>query len=216
MGGGDGLALREVLKYSNIERVALVDIDPDMTKLFATHSDLATLNAHAFADQRVKVFNADAALWLEGTDEVFDLAILDFPDPSNFSLGKLYSVPFYRLLYKHISENGLVTVQSTSPYYAPKSYAAINATLQAAAWLTVPYHCYVPSFGEWGFVIAAKQPGYTPPEKYEVPLRFLDGPGTQLMFSWPRDMPLQAGEPNRLNTQSLVRQFEQDWDNVIR
>lgn len=216
MGGGDGLALREVLKYSNIERVALVDIDPDMTKLFATHSDLAALNAHAFADHRVKVFNADAALWLEGTDEVFDVAILDFPDPSNFSLGKLYSVPFYRLLYKHISENGLVAVQSTSPYYAPKSYGAINATLQAAAWLTVPYHCYVPSFGEWGYVIAAKQPGYAPPEKYEVPLRFLDGPATQLMFSWPRDMPIQAGETNRLNSQSLVRQFEQDWGNVIR
>ena len=216
LGGGDGLALREVLKYSHIEQVTLVDLDPDMTRLFSNQPDLVALNQHAFADPRVQLVNADAALWLEESQDVFDAVIADFPDPSNFSLGKLYSVPFYRLVARHVSENGLFAVQSTSPYYAPNAYASINATLRSAGWQTTPYHCYVPSFGEWGFVIGSKKAGYVPPQAYDVPLRFLDAPSTELMFTWPRDMQPREGEPNRLNTQSLVREFEQDWGNVIR
>lgn len=215
MGGGDGLAVREILKYPNVETVTLVDLDPEMTKLFRTAPELVKLNQGSLNNPKVKVINADAAQWLESADQVYDAAIIDFPDPNNFALGKLYSVPFYRLLDKHLAQNGLAVIQSTSPYFGPRAFWTVDATLREAAFKTAPYHAYVPSFGEWGFIIASRK-GFLPPEKYAVPLRFLDATTTRLMFDFPADMAPLKMEPNRLNNQSLVHAFEEDWKKVIR
>jgi len=216
LGGGDGLAVREILKHYNIEHITLVDLDPAMTTLFSTSEPLMALNLGSLKNPLVHVVNEDAGRWLEANQEIFDAIVVDFPDPSNFGLGKLYSVPMYRLLSKHLSENGYAVIQSTSPYFAPKSYWCINATLKEAGLNTWPYHAYVPSFGEWGFVIAGKRKDYTPPEKYAEPMRFLDGDATRLMFKFPADMQAVTVEPNRLNNQSLVHYFEEDWQAVIR
>ncbi|WP_028456449.1 polyamine aminopropyltransferase [Chitinilyticum litopenaei] len=216
LGGGDGLALREVLRYPNVQAVTLVDLDPAMTRLFSTSAPLLALNKGALLDKRASIVNMDAGLWLEGDHGVFDAVIIDFPDPSNFALGKLYSLPFYRLLARHVAERGLVVVQSTSPMHAPRSYWAINKTLQEAGWQTTPYHAYVPSFGEWGFILAGRQGGYQPPQAYRLPMRFLDAESTRQMFFFPPDMQPVEVEANRLNNQSLVHYFEQDWSRVIR
>ncbi|WP_159667713.1 polyamine aminopropyltransferase [Andreprevotia sp. IGB-42] len=216
LGGGDGLALREVLRYPNIEHTTLVDLDPAMTTLFATAPQLTALNKGSLKDKRATVINADAAQWLESNSEVFDAIIIDFPDPTNFALGKLYSVPMYRLVQRHLSQNGLAVVQSTSPYFAPKSYWCIDATLREAGFHTWPYHTYVPSFGEWGFILFASTATYRPPERYALPMRFLDAASTRLMFQFPADMQKVDVEPNRLNSQSLVHYFEDDWRNVQR
>ena len=216
LGGGDGLALREVLRYPNIKRVTLVDLDPDMTRAFSTNPDLVALNHGSLADPRVTVVNADAALWLQDSRDVFDAVIIDFPDPSSFALGKLYSVPFYASLKHHVAEHGLVAVQSTSPFFAPHAYWSVNATLREAGWQTYPYHLYVPSFGEWGFILASRQDNYQPPAQYRLPMRYLNAETTQAMFSFPPDMKPLEMAPNRLNTQSLVHEFEQDWRRVIR
>jgi spermidine synthase len=175
LGGGDGLALREILKYRNIEHVTLVDLDPAMTTLFSRSEPLRALNHGSLTDQRVTVVNADAAQWLEQNQDNFDAIIVDLPDPSNFGLGKLYSVPMYRLMSRHLAEKGYAVVQSTSPYYAPRSFWDIDATLREAGLHTWPYHTYVPSFGEWGFILAGKRNDYTPPTRYDVPMKFLDG-----------------------------------------
>lgn len=216
LGGGDGLALREILRYPHIEKVTLVDLDPAMTKAFASRPELVKLNHGALSDPRVTVINADAAVWLQHTDAMFDAAIVDFPDPSSFALGKLYSVPFYGLLKKHVAANGLVVVQATSPFFAPHAYWTIDATLRDVGMATWPYHAYVPSFGEWGFILASPQSRYVPPSRYELPMRFLDADTTRAMFRFPPDMKPLAMAPNRLNTQSLVHEFEQDWRQVIR
>jgi spermidine synthase len=216
LGGGDGLALREILRYPNIEHVTLVDLDPAMTKAFTTRAELTALNGGSFSDKRVTVVNADAAIWLQNNQEMFDAAIVDFPDPSSFALGKLYSVPFYGMVKKHVAANGLVVVQSTSPFFAPHAFWTIDATLRDVGMRTWPYHAYVPSFGEWGFVLASPQQNYTPPISYRLPMRFLNADTTREMFLFPPDMKPLAMEPNRLNTQSLVREFEQDWRHVIR
>ena len=216
LGGGDGLALREILRYPNIEHVTVVDLDPAMTAAFTTRPELATLNHGAFSDKRVTVVNADAAIWLQNSDAMFDAAIIDFPDPSSFALGKLYSVPFYGMVKKHLAANGLVVVQSTSPFFAPHAYWTIDATLREVGLKTYPYHAYVPSFGEWGFVLASPQQDYAPPSSYRLPLRFLNGATTREMFAFPPDMQKLEMAPNRLNTQSLVHEFEQDWRQVIR
>jgi len=217
LGGGDGLALRQILKYPQIEHVTLVDLDPRMTNLFSHAEALVALNQHSFSDPRVTIVNADAGQWLQTATDMFDVAIVDFPDPSNFSIGKLYSVPFYRLLSRHVADTGLVVIQATSPYFAPRSYWCVDATLKEAGYRTWPYHALVPSFGEWGFILAA--PGradFQPPTAYRVPTRFLDADTTHQMFSFAPDMPRPQVEPNRLNNQSLVRYFEEDWHGVLR
>lgn len=216
LGGGDGLALREVLRYPNIEHVTLVDLDPAMTKAFATRADLVALNKNALNDKRVTVINADGAIWLQNTDQMFDAAIVDFPDPSSFALGKLYSVPFYGVLKHHVAANGLIAVQSTSPFFAPHAYWSIDATLREAGMQTFPYHLYVPSFGEWGFVLASPQNKYSPPTQYRLPMRYLNAQTTQAMFAFPPDMQRLQIEPNRLNSQSLVHYFEKDWRRYVK
>ncbi|MDL2354303.1 MAG: polyamine aminopropyltransferase [Pseudomonadota bacterium] len=216
LGGGDGLALREILRYPNIKNVTLVDLDPAMTAAFTTRPELAALNRHSFSDPRVKVINADAAIWLQNSSDMFDAAIVDFPDPSSFALGKLYSVPFYGMVKKHVAANGLVVVQSTSPFFAPHAFWTIDATLRDVGMRTYPYHAYVPSFGEWGFVLASPQQQYVPPTSYRLPMRYLNADTTREMFAFPPDMQRVEMAPNRLNTQSLVREFEQDWRQVIR
>ena len=216
LGGGDGLALREVLRYDNVQNVTLVDLDPAMTAAFTQREELVKLNHKSFSDPRVQVVNADAAIWLQNNQAMFDAIIIDFPDPSSFALGKLYSVPFYGMVKKHVSEHGLIVVQSTSPFFAPHAYWTIDATLREVGFRTVPYHLYVPSFGEWGFVIATTQPQFDVPHTYRLPMRYLNQETTHEMFTFPPDMQRLPMEPNRLDTQSLVREFEQDWRQVIR
>ena len=215
LGGGDGLAAREVLKYPNVKSVMLVDLDRRMTDLFRTNALLRQLNAGAFDNPKLKVANQDALKWLEGSDEVFDLVLIDFPDPSNHALGKLYSSAFYRLLDKHLSANGLAVVQATSPFYARKSFWSVVATIEDAGFTTAPYHAYVPSFGEWGYIIAGRRP-FAPAPAYPVPMRFLTLETQKLMFEFPADMTRVPAEVNRLNNQALVRTFEDEWRRVIR
>jgi spermidine synthase len=216
LGGGDGLALREVLRYPQVRHVTLVDLDPAMTAAFKTRPELTALNRGALSDPRVTIVNADAAIWLQQTSAMFDAAIVDFPDPSSFALGKLYSVPFYGMLKRHVAAHGLVVVQSTSPFFAPHAFWTIDATLREVGLRTYPYHAYVPSFGEWGFILATPQGSYEVPTSYRLPMRFLNPATTAAMFSFPPDMPALPMAPNRLNTQSLVHEFERDWHRTIR
>ena len=215
LGGGDGLALREILKYPGVEAVTLVDLDPAMTGLFATAPPLAALNGGALTSPRVTVVNADALQWLEESREHFDFIVIDFPDPANFALGKLYTSAFYRLLEKRLAARGLIVVQSTSPLYARQSFWCVVTTLEDAGFRTAPYHALVPSFGEWGFIIAGRQefvPVAVDPKK----TRFLTPEIVPDLFRFPADMARVPAEVNRLNNQVLVRYFEQEWRKVVR
>ena len=216
LGGGDGLAAREVLKYPQVQQVTLVDLDPAMTRTFQTSAKLVALNQNALNHPKLRVVNDDAAQWLQHTAAAFDVIIIDLPDPSNFSLGKLYSVPMYRLVARHLAEGGRVVVQSTSPYFAPNAYWSVVATLEAAGLKTAPYHVYVPSFGEWGYVLAGAETDFRLPNRVDVPTHFLDAAEMAQMFRFPADMARRAVEPNYLNNQRLVAYFEQDWANVMR
>ena len=213
LGGGDGLAVREILKYPNVDSVTLVDLDPEMTRLFSTHPYLVTLNQHSLTDARVHVINADAFPWLQQTSEPFDFIVVDFPDPTNYSLGKLYTTAFYRLMARHLSAQGLAVVQSTSPLFARQSYWCIAETLKQARLKTYPYHLYVPSFGEWGFVLAGPNT-YEPPMRLPERLRYLSVAAIPQLFQFPNDMLPVDAEPNRLNDQVLVRYYEHDWREI--
>ncbi len=215
LGGGDGLAAREVLRYPHVESITLVDLDAKMTRLFATAPMLKALNDGALTSPKVKVLNQDALVWLEQNPDMFDLILIDFPDPSNFALGKLYSAAFYRLLEKHLSATGLAVVQATSPYYARKSFWCIVTTLEDAGFKTAPYHAYVPSFGEWGYIIAGRGT-FSPPERFTVAPRSFDAQSLKGMFEFAPDMARVPAEVNRVNNQILVRYFEEEWRRVMR
>lgn len=215
LGGGDGLAVREILKYPQVQSVTLVDLDPAMTRLFSQAPSLVALNGGALASPRVQVVNADALKWLEEADGHWDFIVVDFPDPANFALGKLYTSAFYRLLEKRLSARGLLVVQSTSPLYARQAFWCVATTLESVGLTVYPYHALVPSFGEWGFLLAGRG-AYAPPAAYPVPTRFLTAETTPALFQFPADMARVPTEVNQLNNQVLVRYFEAEWQKVQR
>ena len=215
LGGGDGLAVREILKYPNIQSLTLIDLDPRMTQLFRDHPLLSALNEKSLSNPKVKIINEDAFIWLDRNPSFFDAIIIDLPDPSNFSLAKLYTLSFYEAVARHLSQSGFVSVQATSPLYARQAFWIIVSTLEAAGLTTAPYHATVPSFGEWGFVIAGHRP-YKPPGKVPDNLRFITVSQIPTMFDFPPDMARVPAQVNRLDTQTLVRVFEAEWHGVLR
>ena len=214
LGGGDGLAVREILRYPSVERVDLVDLDGQMTALFRDNELLRGLNGGALSDPRVRIVNEDAASFLKASGEFWDVMVIDFPDPSNYALGKLYSVPFYELVKERLAQKGAAVVQSTSPYYAPKAYWTVFATLRAAGFEPSAYHAYVPSFGDWGFFVFGHGKWKMPELDGKEGFAWLDAETMRAMFSFPKDMPRLEMEPSTLGNQNIVEQFSRDWDGV--
>jgi len=214
LGGGDGLAVRELLKYPSVETITLVDLDPEMTQLFSRSPFLSRLNGGSLRSPKVQVVNADAFVWLKDAQASYDAIIVDFPDPSNYSIGKLFSLTFYRRLSEVLAPNGWAVIQSTSPYVAPKAFWCVERTLQAAGLQTAAYHVFVPSFGEWGFVAAGHAP-YRMPNALPDHLRFLTLNNLAEIFDFPLDMQRVPTEVNRLDNQVLVRYFEKEWGTYL-
>lgn len=215
LGGGDGLAMREVLRYPEVESVTLVDLDGEMTRIFSSLPMLTALNGGSLTAPRAHVVNADAFSWLETNKEAFDAVIIDFPDPTSFSLGKLYTTAFYRRLKKALAPQALLAVQTTSPLVARRSFWCVDATLKASGFATLPYHCYVPSFGEWGFIMASAAPLTAAVRELPAGLRYFDTQVFETERSFPPDMEQLPVEPNKLNNQALVRLFEKEWGRYL-
>jgi spermidine synthase len=214
LGGGDGLAVREILKYPEVESVTLVDLDPEMTSLFRRSDFLAALNGGALRSPKVHVVNADAFVWLQGARGTYDAIVADFPDPSNYSIGKLFSVTFYRRLNEMLAADGWAVIQSTSPFVARKTFWCVARTLEFAGFTATAYHALVPSFGEWGFVLAGRGP-YHPPQNLPAGLRFLTPDVLVQMLYFPPDMESVPTQVNRLDNQVLVRYFESEWGQYL-
>lgn len=210
LGGGDGLALREVLKWESVTAVTLVDLDPAMTGLSAAYPPLAVLNRNAFADPRVTVVNRDAFGWVEEPGEPFDAAIIDFPDPSSYSVGKLYTTRFYRMLKTRLTPNAAVGIQCTSPLFARTTYWCVVRTLEASGFVVRPYHAAVPSFGVWGFALCKREP-FEVPRTVPPGLQFLTAETLPGLFALPPDLGPVPVEVNRLDNQVLVRYHESEW-----
>jgi spermidine synthase len=223
LGGGDGLAAREVLKYRGVERVTVVDLDPEMTRIFSTVAPLVDLNRGALRDRRVRIRNEDAQKFLERDDAHYQVVIVDLPDPNSESVGKLYTRSFYRLLAKRLAPGGVMVTQATSPFYATDAFWCIVATIEAAdlsrggpRFQTRPYHAPVPSFGDWGFVLASLRPMATERIGLSVPTRFLTPAVLQGLFTFPRDVARRPAPVNRLDNQVLLRLYEQGYQRYNR
>jgi len=213
LGGGDGMAVREILKYPSVEHVTLVELDPLMTTLFRDNEKLAALNGHSLSSPKLTIVNADAFGWLEQQKDMFDVIVIDFPDPSNFALGKLYTASFYELVDQHLAASGYAVVQTTSPLIARRSFWTVVTTIEATGLTTTPYHAHVPSFGEWGFVLASRRP-FRLSTQFPPGLRFVSPSSLPALLDFPPDMARVPTEVNRLSNQVLVQEFEAEWGKV--
>ncbi|MBB4908136.1 polyamine aminopropyltransferase [Actinophytocola algeriensis] len=212
LGGGDGLAMREVLKYPDVREAVEVELDPSVLRLARENPTIAALNEHSLDDPRVRVVTADAFTWLRDARERFDAVIIDMPDPDSTATAKLYSEEFYSLALQRLAPGGRMVVQAGSPYFAPRTFDCINSTVRAGGLATTPYHVNVPTFGDWGFVLA--QPDSAPPLRLDPPepLRFLDEPNLAAAAIFPVDRRPTGGEsPSTLDDPKVLRLATSEW-----
>ena len=225
LGGGDGLIAREVLKYSEVDSITLVDLDPVVTELATTHPMLKRLNSGSLIHPKVKIQNEDAYSFVEGSSQYFDIILIDLPDPNSPELGKLYTSEFYVLVSKLLSVGGVCATQSTSPYFAPKAFWCIHQTLESVFPQSHAYSAFVPAFGLWGFNMAQNMPKRDPPSSHieriqsfltgrqeDLKLRFLQPSLIPSLFSFDQDTKESPVEINHLEDQALIQYYEKSWE----
>jgi len=157
LGGGDGLAVRELLKYRGIRHITLVDLDERILDLARELEPLREANEGSLDDPRVEVVAADGFAWLSDSRELFDVVVVDLPDPGHVALAKLYSTEFYETVRNHLAPDAVMVTQSTSPIHAPETFAIIWHTIDESGLDPLPYRVNVPTFGDWGFNIAVRE-----------------------------------------------------------
>ncbi|PID56295.1 spermidine synthase [candidate division KSB3 bacterium] len=222
LGGGDGMAAREVLKYDSVAAITVVDLDPAMTRLGQERTELLKLNQNSLNSPKVEVVNSDAMLFVEENRDFYDVIVIDLPDPNNEALSKLYSDSFYRLCARRLRENGVFVTQATSPFFARDAFWCIVTTVNAGAAeafpesgvrAALPYHVNVPAFGEWGFVMGTKRPLDPAQLAVSVDTRFLDTMTLHAMFAFGKDIqaPENTLKINRLEHPVLYSYYEKGW-----
>lgn len=221
LGGGDGLTAREVLKYPDVQRIDLVDIDPVVTDFFRDHPRLSQLNGHSLSDERVTIHNTDAMRFLEKSQALYDVIIMDLPDPSEPVLGKLYSQPFFRLVGRNLSEDGYLSCQATSPFRSREAFWCVVHTLDSArcgpegTFQVKPYHTMVPTFGTWGFVVAGRKMPEMNNVKIAVPTRYLTAETLPGMLIFPHDMAEVKTPISRLNDAVVTRLYREGYHKYL-
>jgi spermidine synthase len=211
LGGGDGLVARELLKYNDIEQIIIVDLDPAITNLAKTHPLLVKVNQNAMNDERVSIVNQDALKYLEESNQLFPVIIIDLPDPNNETLSKLYSTAFYKLVNQHLTRDGAFITQATSPYFVREAYWTIVKTIESSDFKVLPLRTHVPSFGEWGFVLGTlvRPPKIAMPEGIE--LKYLTESVLNSATLFDPDTDQVPAQINTLNTPILPRVYELSW-----
>jgi len=221
LGGGDGMAVRELLAWESIEQIDLVDIDPTITELGQTHPLLTNLNQNALDDPSVHIYHQDAMLFLQESDTFYDIVLIDLPDPNSETLSKLYSSSFYELVHRRLSADGIMVTQATSPYFATKAFWCIEQTVtevfehNARTGTVYPYHVNVPSFGEWGFVMGSKRSIDWNAIQWSLPqdTAFLTPERLPTLFVFGKDIAQEtvSVDTNHLLNPILYRYYKQGW-----
>ncbi|MFC1858249.1 polyamine aminopropyltransferase [Thermodesulfobacteriota bacterium] len=211
LGGGDGLAVREILKYPEVERITLVDIDREIVRISNENHFLKLINRGSLQNRRVKIVHQDALKFLENTSGLYDVIISDLPDPNNISLARLYSKEFYKLINSRLAPSGVFLTQATSPFFSKKAFWCIHNTAANIFKYVYPYHVYVPSFGDWGFVMASKI-RFIPNEiALFVPTKYLDNKVVESSFLFPRDLKNPSPQVSTLDRPLVLGYYLEGW-----
>jgi spermidine synthase len=224
LGGGDGMALREILKYDDVETVTLVDLDPRVTELFSKQPTLAAINNRAFHDPRVQVINTDAWKFAAQDQNIYDVIIVDLPDPKSVTLSKLYTRQFYGILIERLSAQGYLVTQAGSPFFAREAFWSIAKTLKNTrnpqdlngGLYVLPYHSYVPSFGDWGFVMARLKPIQNQSLTLPKGLKTLTQSSWEAAQVFPQDTAIVDVFDNSLQSHALLQYYLEGWDYWFR
>lgn len=212
LGGGDGLAAREILKYNDVKNITVVDLDKDMTDLAKNNRIVRELNQESFFNSKVHIINEDAFKYIENANQYFDVIIIDLPDPNNSSLARLYSREFYKIVRKKLAKEGLLVSQSTSPYFSSEAYWCVKETLKAAGFNYVsPYHVYVPSFGDWGFMLAANVKYDLNNFALNVPTKYLDKETFKKAFIVEKDIQRDGIKYSTMDKPAILDYYLQGW-----
>ena len=224
LGGGDGLAAREILKYSDVKNLTLVDLDPAMTRLARQDKIFLNINEGSMNDPRISVVNQDAYQFIKESDGLYDAIIIDLPDPKSVSLSLLYSLGFYKMLEKHLKPFGAMITQSTSPLYSPDAFLCIKKTMQAAGFSVLPYQNSIPSMGQWGWNLGVRRKAMSQKalkqkvQKYkytDIETRFFNQDAMTSMVHFGKGL-FEKEEKIELNTQfnhNILRYYRQgSWD----
>ncbi len=212
LGGGDGLAAREVLKYSDVKKITVVDLDKEMTDLAVKNTVMAELNEGSFKNPKVEILNEDAFKFLENSKQYFDVIIIDLPDPNNSALARLYSKEFYKVVKQKLARDGVVVTQASSPFFSPEAFWCINETMKSAGFkYTKPYHSYVPSFGDWGFILGANKKIDESSIEINVPVKYIDKGIIMDLFYIPKDVRRENIQVSTLNNPQVLHYYLSGW-----
>ena len=213
IGGGDGLAARELLKYPELKSIDVVDLDPAVTALASSQPHLVKLNNHAMSNDRVSVINEDAWQWLSKEGDLYDLIVIDLPDPESEDVAKLYSVAFYQRIARRLSVGGVMITQATSPWFARRAFWSIGNTLEAVFDYVQPATVYVPSFGLWGFFVAS-QHNLDKPFKAVLTGRYVNENTLRDAMRLPADLPRLEAEINRNHSLPIIDYYREGWNTL--
>ncbi len=173
IGGDNGLALEEILKYSP-DAINVVPMDVDFFQ-----------RSHDF---KGTVISGDPFVWLHGTSARYDAIFVDLPDPIDIATNQYYTKEFYEMCFSHLQVGGLLVTQASSPYFHPKTHYSIKATVEAAGFQVVNYHNQVPTIGQWGWVIASNGESDLESQlkntRTTVPTRWWNQEAMQMMLSF--------------------------------
>lgn len=216
IGGGDGLAARELLKYPLIKKITIVDLDKALVDLFKSDPILTKLNQDSLNNPKVNVINTDGLNFIKDDSNIYDLVVIDLPDPRSPALSKLYNKEFYQLIKGRMSRTGIMVTQATSPFFAKNAFWCIAKTVNSAFPFSNQYHVNVLSFGDWGFVLGSNIPiseKRLNDIKITVPTRFLTNSMVQGLFIFPKDSSMP--DDIKINTTfspTIVQYYSKGWE----
>jgi spermidine synthase len=224
LGGGDGLAVREILKYPDVEHITVVDLDPAMTRLAKSHAIFLKINQGSLNSERVQVVNQDAHQFMQNSKTFYDAIIVDLPDPKSVSLSLLYSLGFYKMANKHLKPFGVLVTQSTSPLYSPEAFLCIKKSMEAGGFSVIPYQNSIPTMGDWGWNLGVKKEAMSPEQLREnllklefsrLKTRFINQDAMTSMTHFGKGL-FDRSDEIEVNTQSnpvILKYYRQgDWD----
>jgi spermidine synthase len=204
IGGAEGLGVREILRYPDVQEVVVVEPDAILLNVAKSQPIMRFENGNAFDDKRVKVVVDDPVHWLKSHNDTFDAILIDGMEPITPERSKIFTSYFYGLVRDHLKEAGVGSVNGSTPFALRKAFWCIVRTLEAAKLSTLPYRAELPTLGPWGQVLFAKQKIEKPTHVSIPNLKYLDDASLQNLFDLAEDEGPVEVEVNRMYHQAFV------------
>ncbi|EYE88088.1 spermidine synthase [Fervidicella metallireducens AeB] len=155
VGGGDGGAIREILRHPSVEKAVLCEIDGDVVEECKKY--LPEISC-ALDDPRCEVFIGDGIKYVKEHKNEFDVIIVDSTDPFSIAEG-LFGGNFYKDIYESLTEDGIFIAQTETPFYLPETVKKVFSDAKAIFPVTKMFMAAIPTYpgGYWSFTVGSKK-----------------------------------------------------------